>query len=200
MRARTRILLVPILVGAGCGSRAPAIAPPEVGTHAAAATAVPGPAPHASLEETSTARLTIAPLEIIPVGWPAPVLTLKTDGRVTFVDKPLGTLGGDGRFTFAADERVVATLNDNGALWVTGPQDIPKDLPGSLARNLRSFEGRIESAFVMDARGDARGGGSVLRLLPEGKTSDGRLVVVGLTPSTRRTAMYLIVLLTIIID
>ncbi|APR78873.1 Hypothetical protein A7982_04220 [Minicystis rosea] len=127
------------------------------------------------------------------------MLTLRADGHVTFVDKPLGTLRADGRFTFAADDRLVATLNEDGSVWLTGPQDIQKDLPGSLARDLRSFEGRIRSAFVIDERGDARGGGLVLQLLPGGETSDGRLVVVGLTPKTRRTAMYLIVLLTTIV-
>jgi hypothetical protein len=139
-------------------------------------------------------------LEIVPVGWTSPVLTLKADGRVTLVDTPLGTLRADGRFSFAVDERVVATLDEDGSVSITGPQDVREKLPGSLARDLRSFEGRIRSAFLIDGSGDARGSGSTLHLLPGGKMSDGRLVVVGLAPSTRRTAMYMIVLLSMVVN
>jgi hypothetical protein len=182
-----------LIVEVGCASDPPAtatrpVAEPRVG------------AAEPARETPSRGRLTIAPLKIAPVGSRTPMLTLEADGRVSLVDEPLGTLHADGRLVFVADEQVVATVGEDGRVEITGPQNARQRLPGTLAGDLRAFEGRMRSAFVIDERGDARGAGGVLQLLPGGETSDGRLVVIGMTPSTRRTAMYLIVLATMFLN
>lgn len=158
-----------VLLLAGCASRAPASATPV-------ATAAPTVTP----EELTAApgHVELAALTLNQNG--APGLVLRADGTVERPDgRVLGTLGRDGRF-LDANGKLLAEFTPDGEIVDGQGEFLPVTIDSTGTANLLKENRRI--ALLED--------GSI-----EGTNPNGPVVTVqGVTPRTRRTAMFLLVL------
>jgi len=126
----------------------------------------------------------------------------REDGLLRVGDHVVGQLLPDGTFVFSHTEAgVTASLSDAGRVLIVASEgvDLTK-IPGELGRLLRDYGGSVESGYTIQQDGNATiPRGRPVSLSAEGHLSEGGLAVQGLTPQTRRTAMFVYVLLSTII-
>jgi hypothetical protein len=122
------------------------------------------------------------------------------EGSLRVADRVVAHLSPDGVLVF--DEkagRITATIDARGRVAIVAAEgtDLSR-VQGHLGLELRKFGGRIESAYTIHPDGTATIPlGETLAFDAEGRISG--LVVHGLTPRNRRTAMFIYVLLTMLI-
>ncbi len=144
--------------------------------------------------------LPLANMQFVIEGATSAVL-FRLDGNSLYVGQHLeGDFSSDGTFVFNhMDQRVTASLTDGGRVVIVASEG--PDLPGDLGRLLRSAGGRLESGYVIRPDGTATMARSApLSFDTEGRLSRGGLVVRGRTPETRRTAMFIYVLQSMVVQ
>jgi hypothetical protein len=162
-------------------------------------TAAPLPAARATAPNASGPSTTLAPADLgfEPRAEPGTSLfTMSRDGELRSGTNLIGTLEHDGVLTFAADGRVTARLVD-GVVVITGPSSPASGLPGDLSKLLHDYEGTIRSAFTIHDDGTAMLANQPVTIDADG-VLDKRLRVTGLTPATRRMAMFIYALMSTI--
>ena len=145
------------------------------------------------------ASLVIAPISFEPPGKSVTVFQLAADGTLTAGAQVLGQLTSDGKLTFAgAGGAVVAQLGSDGTVEIRGPKDVrTSELPGDLANLLRSYDGVIRPAYIIEAD-RATISHNRPATFDDHDVLDNRLHVTGLTPATKRTALFVYVVLSAI--
>jgi len=127
----------------------------------------------------------------------AALFTLSETGELRAGTTSIGTLRADGTLVFTASADVTAKLDEDGRLEIWGPEDTIAALPGYLTRLLRVSEGHVRSSFDIHPDGSAELVDRTLTIAADG-TLDGRLRVEGVTPATRKTAMFIYALMSTI--
>lgn len=180
------------LLGLACGrARAPV----------AMTTPVPETAPSERAAEVAPAA-TIPDLRFVDAQSGGVLFALAPDGTLRLGTQVLGVLGDDVVFRFASTiGAVTARLTADGHVVIAAVDGTDlATVNGEVGKLLRTFQGRIASAYVIDATGTA----TAPRVPPLSFDEQGKLVgtalsVPGLTARHRRTAMFVYVLLTMLI-
>jgi hypothetical protein len=182
------------LMLAACGARPAPAAQPSSHTAATAATTVPARA--------TASGLAIGELSFEVKGnvmW-----QLATDGRLRVGGIAIGSFGSDGVFSFDAGHGIVtARLESDGRVHIRGQATSGvSDLPGQLSTMLPSYNGDMPSGYILqgDATAVINTRLAPLEIKDDGTLTDGvhTLSVRGVTPATRKTALVIYILLSMI--
>ncbi len=144
-------------------------------------------------EARAPARLTLSELTFLMDG-EAPFIVLHADGLLRVSDREWGRLVPDGTFSFSEGGGLVsARLTEEGRVLVFAREgtDLAK-LPGALGKLFREY-GQNEIASAYTIRGDGTAiapRGAPLFFDDHGRLSEKGLVVRGLSAETRRTALF----------
>ena len=169
-------------------------------THAAAAEPVSSAAPQA-VSATGTPVLVRAELAFVEPRDGVTRFSLGGNGELRAGKQLVGILSTDETFSFAGGNgEVTAKLDRTGRVEITAAAGDHPALPGDLNKLLHDYNGTVRSGYAIDADGTATIAlARPLAFAADGTLSSGALRVVGLTAKTRRTAMFMYVLLSTII-
>ncbi|MBK9072511.1 MAG: hypothetical protein IPL79_16160 [Myxococcales bacterium] len=185
-----RRLTIPVallIVGLGLGCRGPT---PKL-----------APTPSAQPNLGGAGAMLVADLQYVDISSGMTFFSLQRDGVFRAGKRIVGRLDGAGTFVFDDTQgRVTATLSENGRIAIIASEGTDlAAIPGRLGRLLTDFEGRVESGYTLGSDATATIAlGNTLAFDDQGRLADREMMVKGLTPQTRRTAMFLYLVLAMI--
>lgn len=166
----------------------------------------PDPAPSVRAASPTTSQPAVsghvgmlmpADLQFVEVLSGTAFFSLQRDGVLRVGDRVVGQLSPAGTFTFGhTPGRVTATLSNIGRVEIVASDGTDlHQISGELGRLLRDYGGRVESGYTIQPDDTATIPlARPLSFDAEGRLSERGLMVQGLTPQTRRTAMFIYVL------